>query len=80
MAKPADLQLGGLDAEGARIALRSSAVGETMEDLRVDFEPFIDDAVRKFVEDGVDNYNTAVTGLTTPLIFQIAPNTFVNSG
>jgi GNAT superfamily N-acetyltransferase len=34
-----------------------------MEDLRVDFEPFIDDAVRKFLDDGVDNYNIAVTGL-----------------
>src|ERR1700709_2821096 len=29
----------------------------------IDFEPFIDDAVRKFIDDGVDNYNIAITGL-----------------
>ena len=34
-----------------------------MEDLRVDFEPFIDDGVRKFLSDGVDNHNIAATGL-----------------
>lgn len=34
-----------------------------MERLSVDFEPFIDDGVRKFVTDGVDNHNIAVTGL-----------------
>jgi GNAT superfamily N-acetyltransferase len=34
-----------------------------MEQLRVAFEPFIDDGVRKFIDDGVDLYNIAVTGL-----------------
>jgi GNAT superfamily N-acetyltransferase len=34
-----------------------------MERLSVDFEPFIDDAVRKFINDGIDNHNIAVTGL-----------------
>ncbi|HLZ83233.1 MAG TPA: GNAT family N-acetyltransferase [Caulobacteraceae bacterium] len=34
-----------------------------MEGLRVDFEPFVEDGVRKFINDGIDNYNIAVTGL-----------------
>ena len=34
-----------------------------MESLRVAFEPFIDDGVRAFIDDGVDNFNIAVTGL-----------------
>jgi len=31
--------------------------------LSVDFEPFVDDGVRRFINDGVDNHNIAVTGL-----------------
>ena len=34
-----------------------------MDELRVDFEPFVDDGVRKFLQDGVDNHNIAATGL-----------------
>jgi GNAT superfamily N-acetyltransferase len=34
-----------------------------MENLRVAFEPFIDDGVRRFIDDGINNYNFAVTGL-----------------
>jgi GNAT superfamily N-acetyltransferase len=34
-----------------------------VEKLSVDFEPFIDDSVRRFINDGVDNYNIATTGL-----------------
>jgi len=34
-----------------------------MADLRVDFEPFVDDGVRKFIDDGVDFHNLAATGL-----------------
>jgi GNAT superfamily N-acetyltransferase len=34
-----------------------------MEELSVDFEPFVDDEVRKFIDDGIDNHNIAVTGL-----------------
>jgi GNAT superfamily N-acetyltransferase len=33
-----------------------------MKDLRIDFEPFVDDGTRKFVTDGVDNHNIAATG------------------
>jgi GNAT superfamily N-acetyltransferase len=33
-----------------------------MEDLNIDFEPFIDDGVRKFINDGVDYHNIAATG------------------
>jgi GNAT superfamily N-acetyltransferase len=35
-----------------------------MDDLNVDFEPFIGDDVRKFIEDGVIDHNTAVTGIS----------------
>ncbi len=35
----------------------------TMDALNVDFEPFVDDDVRKFINDGVDNHNIAATGL-----------------
>jgi GNAT superfamily N-acetyltransferase len=34
-----------------------------VEDLSVNFEPFIDDGARKFIVDGVDNHNIAATGL-----------------
>jgi GNAT superfamily N-acetyltransferase len=34
-----------------------------MENLRVAFEPFIDDGVRRFIDDGISCYNIAVTGL-----------------
>ena len=34
-----------------------------MDDLNIEFEPFVDGEVRKFINDGVDNHNIAVTGL-----------------
>jgi GNAT superfamily N-acetyltransferase len=34
-----------------------------METLRVAFEPFIDDDIRRFIEEGIDNHNLAVTGM-----------------
>jgi GNAT superfamily N-acetyltransferase len=34
-----------------------------MQNLKIDFEPFIDDGTRKFITDGVDNHNIATTGL-----------------
>jgi len=34
-----------------------------MEALSVEFEPFIDDGVRRFINDGVDNHNIATTAL-----------------
>ena len=34
-----------------------------METLRLAFEPFIDDGVRRFIDDGVSGYNVAVTGM-----------------
>jgi GNAT superfamily N-acetyltransferase len=34
-----------------------------MEDLEIDFEPFIEDGVRDFITDGVDFHNVAATGL-----------------
>ena len=34
-----------------------------MENLRVAFEPFIDDGVRRFIDDGISCYNIAITGL-----------------
>ena len=33
-----------------------------MENLRIAFEPFIDDGVRRFIDDGISCYNIAVTG------------------
>jgi ribosomal protein S18 acetylase RimI-like enzyme len=35
-----------------------------MEMVRTQFEPFIDDASRKFIEDGIDFHNVAATGLS----------------
>jgi ribosomal protein S18 acetylase RimI-like enzyme len=35
-----------------------------METVRTRFEPFIDDAARKFIEDGIDFHNVAATGLS----------------
>ena len=35
-----------------------------MENLRVAFEPFIDNSVRGFIDDGVNNYNIAATALS----------------
>jgi len=34
-----------------------------MEQVRLEFEPFIDDGARQFIVNGVDNHNIAVTGL-----------------
>ena len=34
-----------------------------MEQISIDFEPFIDEAARQFVVNGVDFYNIGVTGL-----------------
>ena len=34
-----------------------------MENLKVAFMPFIDDRVRKFIDDGFNGYNVAVTGM-----------------
>src|SRR2546425_11096733 len=36
-----------------------------MEDLNIDFEPFIEDGLRTFINDGVDNHNIAATGLAS---------------
>jgi GNAT superfamily N-acetyltransferase len=33
-----------------------------MEDLLLDFEPFVSEAVRHFIVNSVNNYNIAVTG------------------
>ena len=33
-----------------------------MEKLSLDFEPFLDEATRQFIVNGVDNHNIAVTG------------------
>jgi GNAT superfamily N-acetyltransferase len=33
-----------------------------MEDLSIAFEPFIDDGVRKFLDDGIANHNIVATG------------------
>ncbi len=34
-----------------------------MENLKVAFEPFVDDGVRRFIDDGINDYNFAVTGM-----------------
>jgi GNAT superfamily N-acetyltransferase len=34
-----------------------------MDALQISFEPFLDDGVRQFIVNGVDNHNIAVTGL-----------------
>lgn len=34
-----------------------------MDALRIDFEPFIDEGARQFIEDGVNHHNIAATGL-----------------
>lgn len=34
-----------------------------MEELTVSFEPFVDESVRKFLDDGIANHNIAATGL-----------------
>ncbi|MBS0411987.1 MAG: GNAT family N-acetyltransferase [Proteobacteria bacterium] len=34
-----------------------------MDALRIEFEPFLDDGVRQFIEEGVDHHNIAATGL-----------------
>jgi GNAT superfamily N-acetyltransferase len=34
-----------------------------MENLRVAFEPFVDDNARRFIDDGINLYNIAVTGI-----------------
>jgi hypothetical protein len=34
-----------------------------METLRVAFEPFIGDDIRRFIEEGINNHNLAVTGM-----------------
>ena len=34
-----------------------------MEDLKVAFEPFVNDSVRRFIDDGINDYNFAVTGM-----------------
>jgi GNAT superfamily N-acetyltransferase len=33
-----------------------------METARIEFEPFLEEAAREFIENGVDYYNIAVTG------------------
>jgi hypothetical protein len=33
-----------------------------MENLKIAFEPFIDNNVRRFIDDGINDYNFAVTG------------------
>lgn len=33
-----------------------------MDALRIEFEPFVDDGVRRFIEEGVDHHNIAATG------------------
>src|SRR5690349_20380673 len=34
-----------------------------METVRIEFEPFIDEAARKFIVDGIDYFNIAATSL-----------------
>jgi hypothetical protein len=34
-----------------------------MENLKIAFEPFIGDSVRRFIDDGINDYNFAVTGM-----------------
>ena len=34
-----------------------------MDGLQISFEPFVDEGVRQFIVNGVDNHNIAVTGL-----------------
>jgi len=34
-----------------------------MENVRVAFEPFVDEPVRRFIEEGINNHNLAVTGM-----------------
>jgi GNAT superfamily N-acetyltransferase len=34
-----------------------------METVRIEFEPFINEGVRQFIVNGVDNYNIGATGL-----------------
>ena len=34
-----------------------------MENLKIAFEPFIDNSVRRFIDDGINDYNFAVTGM-----------------
>jgi GNAT superfamily N-acetyltransferase len=34
-----------------------------MENLKIAFEPFINDSVRRFIDDGINDYNFAVTGM-----------------
>jgi GNAT superfamily N-acetyltransferase len=34
-----------------------------MENLKVAFEPFVDDGVRRFIDHGINDYNIAVTGM-----------------
>ncbi len=34
-----------------------------MQNLGVTFEPFIDESVRRFIDDGIDRYNFAVAGM-----------------
>jgi GNAT superfamily N-acetyltransferase len=46
-----------------------------MATVRIGFEPFIDDATRRFIVDGVDYYNIAATGLP-----DYAPVNFVLRG
>ncbi len=36
-----------------------------MDDPRIDFEPFIDDGVRQFIVNGLDNHNIAAFALPT---------------
>jgi ribosomal protein S18 acetylase RimI-like enzyme len=37
----------------------------SMSDPRIDFEPFIDEAARQFIVNGLDNFNIATFGLPT---------------
>jgi hypothetical protein len=34
-----------------------------MQNLSVAFEPFVDDSVRRFINEGIYGYNVAVTGM-----------------
>jgi len=34
-----------------------------MEDLSIDFEPFVDDGVRRFLDNGIANHNIVATGM-----------------
>jgi len=36
-----------------------------MDDPRIDFEPFVDEGVRQFIVNGLDNHNIAAFGLPT---------------